>query len=414
MVRLTWLLGAISATLAAALGYLLSLGGGYNEETLALHMWSGIFLAVLSFACYFLKRDSRASTGLTGKTIYITSVMLVSVLLMMAGHFGGSLTHGSEYLVEYAPKPIQKLAGRSAQSAADRPKVSSLDSAEIFDDAIMPVLNSKCVSCHNKDKSKGKLLLTSYDDLLRGGEDGPGIVPGSPDSSEIYKRITLPHDDKKFMPAEGKKPLTDEQVSIIEWWIKKEAPQKGKITALEPSEEIKEIFEKFYGLGKYEVQELSAPAPDTAVISDLIRQGFVIRSVAAKGNLLDARVPEGIAPEIKMESLLDLKQQVIWLQLTGSGVVDKDLEIVGQLPNLLKLNISRNAISDKGVTHLLGLSKLEYLNLYETNVSDSAVVSLLTLPKLKELYLWQTKVSSAYIDSLKVRPGLKIIYRSPE
>src|SRR3712207_5442639 len=48
-------LGAWSAILAAGLGYLLSLGGGYDEDLLALHQWMGIGVAVAALASLFLK-----------------------------------------------------------------------------------------------------------------------------------------------------------------------------------------------------------------------------------------------------------------------------------------------------------------------------------------------------------------------
>ena len=411
-VRIIWLCSALSAVVAAILGYLLSLGGGYNEEMLAQHQWFGISLAFMAGGCYLLKTDQLQSRPLV-RRVYGVLLVLVSLSLIITGHLGGSLTHGSEYLVEFAPKPIQRMMG-SSPIVDDRPKVTSLDSADIFKDAISPILNTKCTSCHNTNKRKGELILTSFSEIMKGGENGAVITPGSLASSEIYRRITLPRDHKDFMPSEGKRPLSDEQLAIIEWWIEKDAPENGVITSLDPDDNMTELFETYYGLGKDGEEDIIAPEPDTAVINLLVRYGFSIRRLAAGSNLLEAKYSGSLTDTTKVKSLLGLKDQLVWLQLSNTGISDDALQLIGQLTNLRKLNVSRNVISDQGVKHLLELSNLKYLNLYETNVTDSILVSLIGLPRLEELYLWQTRVTGEYVEKLKTsRPGLKIIYKTP-
>ena len=413
VLRLVWLLSGLSAAVAVVMGYLLSLGGGYDEDTLALHQWFGISLAALCFGCYFLRKENLSASVYLGRW-YLTLLILISVSLVITGHLGGSLTHGSEYLLEYAPKPIQRLLGVSTIEMEERPKVTSLDSADIFKDAIAPILNSKCISCHNSKKKKGELILTSFGEMMKGGEDGPIIKPGSLASSEIYRRITLPRDDDEFMPSEGKRPLSDEQLAIIEWWIEKNAPDSGAITSLRPDVGMVELFEQYFGLGRNGYEEIQAPPPDTAAISTLIRNGFTIRRLAATSNLLEARFSGSLSDTSKMVPLLAVKEQLVWLQLSNTGISDDALQIIGRLSNLRKLNLSKNNVSDKGVKQLLSLTTLEYLNLYETKVTDSILVSLVALPQLKELFLWQTRVTGEYVEKLETgKPDLQIIYKAP-
>ncbi len=411
-VRFIWLCSTVSAVLAAVLGYLLSLGGDYDEELLSQHQWFGIALAVMSFGCYLLTSEGQ-QLKVYFKRAYNVLLVLISLALIFTGHLGGSLTHGSDYLVEFAPKPVQRLMG-TVSLVEDRPKVTSLDSADIFKDAISPIVNSKCTSCHNNSKRKGELILTSFGEMMKGGENGAIISPGSLASSEMYRRITLPSDHKEFMPSEGKRPLTDEQVAIIEWWIEKDAPEGGIITSLGPDKNMTERFEKYFGLGKNKEDEIQAPAPDTVVINALVRNGFTIRRLAAGSNLLEAKFSGSLTDTTKIRPLLGIKEQLVWLQLSNTGITDETLLVVGQLSNLRKLNVSRNRISDEGVNHLLGLSNLKYLNLYETIVTDSVLVSVMALPRLEEVYLWNTRVSEAYVEKLKPgKPGLKIIYKTP-
>src|SRR5690554_6975314 len=94
----------------------------------------------------------------------------ILALLTFTGHYGGNLTHGSTYLFQYAPNPLRVMAGLEPK-AAPRPPVTVLDSADVFLDVVHPLIQSKCNSCHNADKKKGQLLLTTYDDMLKGGKE---------------------------------------------------------------------------------------------------------------------------------------------------------------------------------------------------------------------------------------------------
>ena len=59
--------------------------------------------------------------------------------------------------------------------------------------------------------------------MLKGGEDGPVLVAHFSEKSEIIRRVKLPagHDDA--MPTKGKR-LTDDEITLLEFWIKQGAP----------------------------------------------------------------------------------------------------------------------------------------------------------------------------------------------
>src|SRR5688572_24860910 len=75
---------------------------------------------------------------------------------------------------------------------------------------VKPILESTCVSCHGPEKPKGDLRLDTRAAALKGGDDGPALVPGKPQMSPLYTSTVLPpgHDD--IMPPKGD-PLTKEQ-----------------------------------------------------------------------------------------------------------------------------------------------------------------------------------------------------------
>ena len=87
-----------------------------------------------------------------------------------------------------------------------------------FERDVLPILEAKCVTCHGPEDQFNELRLDSKERILRGGKNGKVLVPGSPDQSPIYVRVSLPPDDLDIMPAEGD-PLTAAQVDTLRRWI---------------------------------------------------------------------------------------------------------------------------------------------------------------------------------------------------
>src|SRR5256714_13950921 len=86
--------------------------------------------------------------------------------------------------------------------------------APMFEKDIRPILKAHCFECHGEgDKLKGGLDLRLRHLMLKGGDDGPVIVPGKPNRSLLLKLIASGE-----MPKRDKK-LTPEQVSLIKQWI---------------------------------------------------------------------------------------------------------------------------------------------------------------------------------------------------
>src|SRR5947207_10139788 len=86
---------------------------------------------------------------------------------------------------------------------------------------VQPIFKSACYQCHGPDKQKGKLRLDAKPLALHGGKSGKSIVPGHPDQSELFKRITS-NDDEQRMPQD-REPLKPEQIAIIKAWIEQGA-----------------------------------------------------------------------------------------------------------------------------------------------------------------------------------------------
>ena len=206
----------MTSIVTVALGYMHYFEGGFAGTSATVHMIAGTSVAVLATLAWQLR---MWLTSLYARTQYGISAALI-ILLVVAGHYGGNLTHGPDFLAEYAPGPIRALAGLEPR----RPPVTELAAADPYLDVVRPMLRARCSSCHNSERQRGMLDLSTYATTLAGGDTGPAISPGNAEDSELYYRITLARDHEDYMPAEGKTPLTDIETEIIRWWIDAGAP----------------------------------------------------------------------------------------------------------------------------------------------------------------------------------------------
>ncbi|OOG77112.1 c-type cytochrome domain-containing protein [Algoriphagus sp. A40] len=380
-VNFTLFLGAVSALIAALLGYLLSQSGGYEGNLLDNHLAAGWLTVVLSGIAWWVNKNEERFSG----KINYSVLGLLMLTLFVTGHFGGSLTHGEDYLTAYAP------FGEKQEESKGR-ILASVEEAEVFTDVVQPVLKSKCQSCHREGKTKGELNMSSYESLLKGGENGPVIIPADAEKSELIRRVSLPSDHDDFMPAEGKKPLTEEEIQLITWWIEK-GNADPKISLMEADVElIKWAKPKLNILG---AEKMLVAAIDTLRIMELEKKGFRVRILSQESGALDIVLPEeaarGQVSEL-LNALLPIKDQIFWLSLAGTGIQDSDLSLISQFSNLHRLRIENNPITDSGISALKNLTKLEVLNLNGTMISAEGLEFLAEIKSLKSLYLWNTAV----------------------
>jgi hypothetical protein len=93
--------------------------------------------------------------------------------------------------------------------------------AVTYKDHVQPILRKHCLSCHNADKARSDLDVSTYQKLMAGGASGEAVKPGSPDQSLLY-RVTA-HQVEPNMPPKGKIPEAD--LAVIKKWIEGGAPE---------------------------------------------------------------------------------------------------------------------------------------------------------------------------------------------
>ena len=97
---------------------------------------------------------------------------------------------------------------------------------EFFETKIRPVLADKCYGCHSSEaegrkKLKADLYLDSKAGMLKGGKEGPVLVPGDLEKSKLIESIRYTNDDTAMPPKEK---LPDSAIADIEAWVKMGAP----------------------------------------------------------------------------------------------------------------------------------------------------------------------------------------------
>jgi hypothetical protein len=84
-----------------------------------------------------------------------------------------------------------------------------------YDDHVFPIFQQSCLNCHNPDKSKGGLDLSSFNSALKGGSGGKIVEAGDVGSTLISAVMQT---SEKKMPPEGEK-LSSDQIGILKRWI---------------------------------------------------------------------------------------------------------------------------------------------------------------------------------------------------
>ncbi len=95
-----------------------------------------------------------------------------------------------------------------------------------FINEIAPILKEKCFGCHGAKNPKGKLDMTKYASLRKGGTKDDPIAPGHPDDSYLIMALTAT-DKKRMPPKESGSPLPKNQIELIERWIEQGAKLDG-------------------------------------------------------------------------------------------------------------------------------------------------------------------------------------------
>ncbi len=414
--------GAISAILSCIAGYFLKQSGGYDESTLDWHQYLGISVAVISTVFYLFKKLGSLSWLSFLDKLTKPILAALAIILLITGHLGGNMTHGSDYLTASLPQPFKGWLGIETKTKALKEhKITDPSKAVAYTDIIQPLLENKCYQCHSAEKQKGKLRMDTKEFLLKGGEDGQIFLAGNAAGSDLIRRALLPENDDEHMPPKGKTQLTEDEIALLHWWIQNGASFDKKVNDLPQDDKVKPVLTTLMA-GASLAGMVAKSAPESAVyamkvdkandtdIKKLTDNNVLILQLSKEVNLLEAScVNNKEFGDTDSKLLEGLSKQLVWLKLANTKITDAALVSVGKLPNLVKLHLNHTAITDKGIDNLVNLKNLEYLNLFDTQITGAALLQIAKIKSLKKVFLWQTKVTKPGVDALKKAiPGIEV------
>jgi len=112
---------------------------------------------------------------------------------------------------------------RAAETDADAARTQEIARAA------MTILRDRCLSCHNEAKHKGDLVMTTRENLMKGGGEGQVVVPGDPDASRMF--LSLHAEAEVHMPPSDQ--LTDAEILNLREWIAASLPWDDAAIRLE-------------------------------------------------------------------------------------------------------------------------------------------------------------------------------------
>jgi uncharacterized membrane protein len=402
--KIIWFLAFISSFFSALMGWLLAQNGYYIDADLTPHQYTGILLVFFSCLGWVLRIKQISMPSFF---IRINN-LIVLFLLILVGHLGGSLTHGSDYLTKHAPDFITSKQEYKNKLFEEY----TLDSIVVFKDFVQPLLNEKCVACHNNNISRGGLNLSNIESIKKGGRSGAAFVSKNPSKSLIFKRISFSQDNEKFMPPTGI-PFSYHEIQLVQWWIQEGANYSGSLNEFSITPEIQTLLLKQYGLDTREkpwVEKVKLdPLPPSAVIA-LEKANFSLRTLSQNNPLLDLRYQGEKLSQQALKLMETYAPYITWLNLSNCKITNSDLKTIAKLENLTRLNLQQNSIRTNDLAPLNTLSHLEILNLHSTLVNQDVFEILKSIPSLKKVFLWNTKVSlNAVLKNKPAFPSTELI-----
>ncbi len=389
VVPVVLLMGVIAAFLSCITGWILSTTDDYDHTIVSWHMWMGISVAFTSLLLYAKTINPRF--GINRKLL----ALILLTLILVTGHLGGSLTHGSDYLT----KPLADVFGKDSTVNAVIKPIPNVQEAWVYSDVVKPILQTKCYSCHGENKQKGKLRMDDSLLLMKGGKDGKVIRSGNPTESDLIKRLLLPVDNEDHMPPKEKSQPSENQIALLEWWISQGAGFGRKVKEVAQPDKIVPMLFALQKTNVVEKEAMDIPVAkieeaDLAVIEKIRNRGIVVLPVAKNSHYLQANfVTDTIINSEDLQLLSAIQKQLIWLKLGYTNISDTNMTAIAHLGNLTRLNLEHTEISDRGLRAVQALHNLQYLNLVGTKVTLQGVMQLKELKLLHSLYLYQTNIN---------------------
>jgi len=376
--KLLFIGNALIANLVALLGLLLSKQDAYDISILNLHKWGGVAIAMISWSFIYLPTSS-----LKFKKIY--GIIYLMVLLIFT-HKGAQLTHGEEVLS--FPKSIPAVVSDN---------VNADSTLTVYEKAIAPILEQKCISCHGAEKVKGNLQLTSPDLIIKGGKNGNLLNSINNKEALLIERIHLPNTDEKHMPPDGKIQLTLEELTLLNRWVKAGGDFKKKINEMAKTDSLA-LLAIAYKAPKKGEDNSKGNAPDLKAYNT--SYCTVNYSYYGSDEIFVDFFQGAFYKTASLKNLEPLKEKITSLNMQSMPLTKEDLAIIISFPNLRKLNLNYTKLSLNDLTPLKSLMKLKNISICGMELNPTSLASFIDKAPFTQIQIWNNKTNEKEYASL--------------
>ena len=301
---------------------------------------------------------------------------------------------------------------------------NALSAASAYDEVIAPMLKARCVECHGEQKHKAKLALHTWEGLAKGSDAGAVFVAGIPGESALVQRMKLPLTDEEHMPPAEKPQPAPEELALLARWIEFGASRTATIADLKLTEPLAtaaaQLPAKLASIAR------AAAHADPLWEFDAAAVEKTRAALAAKVAELQRRFPGALSYESRTAAALHftaagfgrdfgdaelallapLREQIVVLNLSGSGVTDSSAELIGGFANLRVLRAGSTRVGDETVRRIAALPALESVSLADTAITEASVGLFAKLRKLQALRVPGTAAErAAQAANLPVGPS---------
>ena len=212
---------------------------------------------------------------------------------------------------------------------------------------VLPILERKCVVCHQGDQAPKGLRLGSAAGLIAGGESGPAVAPSDPEGSLLMAKVV---GEKPEMPPAGER-LTSAEIASIRDWISAGATDDG-------GESQAESEQTWWSLRPFRVESEPAPASHWERNAT---DGFLLRAMQSRG--------------LKPSDLSDRKTLIRRLSFDLTGLPPEPAEVESfandrdseAYPKLVDRLLASPAYGERWGRHWLDVARFGESNGYEQN-----------------------------------------------
>jgi len=369
---------AVMASLVALLGLFLSKQDAYDNDTLNLHKWGGLSIALISWLLIYIKNIAA-----NYKKLIALGYLLV---LLIFTHQGALLTHGENALS--IPTPEVKVTE----------EIKTVDSSlTVYEKAIAPILAQKCVSCHGPDKVKGQLQLQSPELIIKGGKNGSILNGIQNEEAQILQRIHLPNADKKHMPPDGKLQLTLEELTLLTKWVKAGGNFTKKISELAKTDSLAMLAMAYKAPTKGSGDNKNN-APD---LKEYNSNYLTVNYLYNGSEEIEVNFFQGTFYKIEqLKNLEKIKDKIVSLNMQGMPITKEDLAIIVQFTHLKKLNLNYTNLKMGDLEAVKSINSLTNLSICGIEVNQNSLKTLLDKAPFTEVHIWTNHSSEKEFQQL--------------